>query len=202
MASQALAGRLKKIGKGLYLRSDGRRSGPVASDADDGLMGAFQREARRAVIEGPQFFPLTQIVAGLARFLGSMRVGVATCASQFRKMVLARGCRCSGWKAVMTICANHRCVRSRQSETSLAMTNQRERRGPKSILRVTNLATVFMRRRLELTRMRIGMTTHARACAKLVVRFFAFRLVALNAFDRRVFALQRKGATLMFFAGK
>jgi|ERR1700680_2227382 len=90
-----------------------RPFGPVTARARNALVRLFEYELSRGVIEGPQFFPLPNVMASLAREGRAMRVGVAGDAGLRRKVILAR---CGGGRSrqrLMTIHAQHRGVRAR-----------------------------------------------------------------------------------------
>ena len=60
----------------------------MATDASRGLMRAFQREFRRRVIEGTQYFPLIRVVTGLAGLRGSVRIVMTRGAVLIREVIL------------------------------------------------------------------------------------------------------------------
>lgn len=183
--------------------------GPVATDALHRLMRAFQRELRRAVIVGPQLFPLADVMAGVAGFFGlpqfgPMRIAVAGGAGLFREMVLPGrlgihlGIHVN--QRLVAIGTNHGRMGSGERELRLGMARLIECGRLENALRMALLTLVDVGVALEFAAMRIFVAAHAGERTEHIFGVAPLRGVALGAFHRLMFALQREGALPMLLA--
>ena len=165
-------------------------------------MSSLQSESGRSVVEGPQFFPLANVVAGFAGFFRTVWIGVAGGAVLVDEMVLP-GCRGGRFgERVMAVGASHSDVRSGERESGLAMTHQRVSRRPERVFGVAVFTAVLVRSSLKFAGMRVGVTVNAACRAHLVASLFAGRFVALDAIDLGVLPAQREATVLVLFTSE
>jgi len=170
-----------------------RTAGPVTIRAAQNRVGAFQRIARRGVIERFQFLPGSHGVAGFAevfprfetcfhggRKFPGVRIAMATLAGPARKMVLPVG----AWRTAflfMTILAGYCRVCAFQRECRGLVLGDRVQRRTEPLHVMAVLASIRARLGCELPAMRVLVAIQAFLRGRMIVGLGAHRHMTFGA---------------------